>query len=102
MKTEPFIRISKEEFEAFMPQRYEPGLLYVEERGWFKSADERFVASIEQATSCDDWSYSLYQVSGYGSAEYHSYGCDRSSETRIIDLLVSTVRKLYRTEQNEK
>jgi hypothetical protein len=101
MKTEPVIRISKQEFEAFLPQRYEPGLLYVEECGWFKSVDGKFIASIEKAISCDDWSYSLYQVSGQGVAEYHSYGCDRSSEPRIVALLVSTVRKLYRTEKNE-
>jgi len=73
-------------------------MLYLEERSWFKTEDSKYIAAVEVATSCDDWSYSLYEVRTGNSAPQHSYGCDRNSESRIVELLVSSVRKLYRKE----
>ena len=102
MNISPLIKISKEQFEAYRPERNESSSPYLEERGWFQTEDRHFIAAIEIAVSCDDWSYSIYAVTDGKSAPQHSYGCDRNSEDRITELLVASVRKFYRNVETEK
>jgi hypothetical protein len=101
MNIAPLVRISKQEFDACSPDRNQSAMFYIEERDWFKTSDGKFVASIEKAISCDDWSISVYEVASSQPAQERSIGCDESFEVEIIESLVLAVKALYKNEEEK-